>query len=248
MEWLGCPSDLRPPLTLYATALSDVLGEQLVGAYVHGSVARGCANAETSDVDTILVLKSPCTDETAEEIVALHVQSDSPLDAVFVTQCQLRHDGVPTPVEFVIKPTGERKPLLRRSSHRYFLLDRQDAHECSIALIGPPFQELAPRVPWSLVAGCLEDLLPHILPKFKNPALMLCRIAYAFAHRRLCSKRDAGQWAVGALGGRWRPLIQEALDGYAQGLRDDSGATEELRALEQRCREIIIETQDECPE
>jgi len=241
VEWLGCPNELRRPLAEYAAGVSAMLSEQLVGIYVHGSVARGCANAATSDVDVIVVIDAPCDDDVAERVAVLHAQSGITLDATFVTQSQLRDNVVPTPIEFVLKPMGEPRPLSRRGDHAYFLLDRQDAYECSVALSGPPFRELAPTAPWPLVADRLEDLLPYILPKFKNPALMLCRIAYSFVHREFCSKRDAGVWALGVLDEQWRPLIQEALSKYHQGLPDNSAATEELRSLEQQCRSIIVQ-------
>ena len=240
-RWNGCPSDLRRPLSTYAAAVSEALGKALVGIYVHGSLARGCYSAATSDVDVIVVMENPCPDASAEGLSAVHAQSGIPLDAAFVTQHQLSYERVPTPVEFVIKPSGPSKPRLRRGSHGYFLLDRQDAYECSIALAGVPFRDLARPVPWPVLAGCLEDLLPHILPKFKSPALMLCRIAYAFVHRKFCSKHEAGRWALTGLDERWRPLIEQALNGYEQGLRDDSGPTDELRALEQQCRSIIAQ-------
>lgn len=241
VEWLGCPDGLRRSLAEHAAGLATLLQETLVGVYVHGSVARGCSNATTSGADVIVVLRNPCADETAGKLAALHGQSGIALDATFVTQSQLHYDTVPTPIEFVLKPAGECKLLSRRGSHSYFLLDRQDAYECSIALVGPPFSEIAPIVPWPLVADRLEHLLPHILPRFKNPALMLCRIAYAFARHEICSKRDAGHWALTALDAKWQPLIEEALSKYEQGLRDDSGETEELRALEQQCRSIIVQ-------
>ena len=240
-RWLGCPSELKLPLAEYGAGVSAVLQEQLVGVYVHGSVARGCANTTTSDVDVIVVMAGPCGDPAAEKLAALHARSGIALDATFITRSQLREDAIPTPVEFVLKPVGERKPLSRRGNHVYFLLDRHDAYECSIVLSGPPFREIAPAVPWALVAGCLEDLLPHILPKFKNPALMLCRIAYAFIHCEFCSKREAGRWALTVLDRRWWPFIETALARYAQGLPDDSGETEELRAFERECCEITAQ-------
>jgi len=247
IRWSGCPSDLKRRLRRYAAALSDVVGERHVGIYVHGSVARGCHNPTTSDVDMIVVMRSPCPADRAEQLAALHGRSSLRLDATFVTLHQLGHDEALTPVEFVIKPSGQSKPRLSRGSHGYFLLDRQDAYECSITLAGVPFRNLARAVPWPLLGGCLEDLLPHILPKFKNPALMLCRIAYAFVHREFRSKREAGRWALTAFDDRWRPLIEDALNKYAQGLRDDSGPTEELRGIERHCREIIVQTRDGIP-
>lgn len=240
VEWLGCPCELRQSLVHYAAHLGGLLGDQLVGLYVHGSVARGCFSPATSDIDVIAVLAGPCTDEIARDVAGIHTVSDLPLDAVFVTQHHLRHDEVPTPVEFVLKPVGEGELRLRGERHPYFLLDRQDAYECSIALAGPGFSELAPPLPWHLVVDRLENLLPHIVLKFKNPTLMLCRIAYALAHGTLCSKRDAGLWALEGLGGTWRPLVQKSLDRYARGVPEDAEATEALLGLERHCRDVLV--------
>jgi len=240
VEWLGCPRELRQSLVHHAANVGGLLGDQLVGLYVHGSVARGCSNPTTSDVDVIAVLAGPCMDEIARALAGIHRVSDLPLDAVFVKQCQLLHDVEPTPIEFVIKPMGSREPRLRGEEHSYFLLDRQDAYECSIALAGVRFSEFALPLPWHLVVDRLEELLPHIVPKFKNPTLMLCRIAYSLAHGTLCSKRDAGLWALEGLGGTWRPLIQKALDRYARGVAEDADATEALIGLERHCREVLM--------
>jgi streptomycin 3"-adenylyltransferase len=240
--WLGCPDDLKRPLSVYAAAVANVLADGLAGIYVHGSVARGCYSAATSDADLIVVMKTPCADPAAGEVAALHIESGISLDAAFVTQSQLRCHRVPTPIEFLVKSSGPSSPRLWHGSSGYFLLDRQDAYECSISLAGVPFRDLAPPAPWPVRSRVLADLLPHILPKFKNPALMLSRIAYAFVHREFCSKREAGRWALTALDDRWRPVIEQALARYTQGLRDDAGPTDELRALEQQCRDIIAQT------
>jgi len=241
IRWLGCPRDLKRRLRRYVVALSDVLTGRLVGICVHGSVPRGCYNPTTSDVDVIVVMRSPCPADRAEQLAALHDRSSLPLGVTFVTLHQVGHDQVPTPVEFVIKPSGQSKPRLWRGSQGYFLLDRQDACECSITLAGLPFRNLARAVPWPLLGGCLKDLLPHILPKFKNPALMLCRVAAAFAQRTLRSKQEAGHWALEHLDQRWWPLIEVALRRYEEGIPDDRGPTEDLRAFERYFVEFIAQ-------
>jgi hypothetical protein len=69
---------------------------------------------------------------------------------------------------------------------------------------------------------------------------MLYRVTYAFAHRRLCCKRDAGRWALEGFGEpRWRPLLETALSRYEAGVPDDAGPSEELLMFERCCREFI---------
>ncbi|MBN1461255.1 MAG: nucleotidyltransferase domain-containing protein, partial [Armatimonadetes bacterium] len=79
VEWLGCPRELRQSLVHHAANVGGLLGDQLVGLYVHGSVARGCFSSATSDIDVIAVLAGPCTDEIAQDVAAIHTVSDLPL-------------------------------------------------------------------------------------------------------------------------------------------------------------------------
>ncbi|MBF0777492.1 nucleotidyltransferase domain-containing protein [Streptococcus cuniculi] len=37
------------------------VGSNLVGIYVHGSLAYGCFSWEQSDIDFLVVVKSPCS-------------------------------------------------------------------------------------------------------------------------------------------------------------------------------------------
>lgn len=51
------PSDVRARVEEWIASLKEILGEDLVGILVHGSVARGEYRAGESDVDAIVVLK-----------------------------------------------------------------------------------------------------------------------------------------------------------------------------------------------
>jgi hypothetical protein len=90
-------------------------------------------------------------------------------------------------------------------------------------------------VPWPLVAECLDFLFPYIITNFKNPVLMLCRIAYAHTHHSLCCKRRAGEWALETLGERWRPMIEAALALYSEGTADNTGSSAVLQEFEEYC-------------
>jgi hypothetical protein len=42
--------------------------------------------------------------------------------------------------------------------------------------------------------------------------LSVCRILHTFESRLVTTKREAGEWALGALSPEWASLVQEALD------------------------------------
>ena len=40
----------------------DIIGEELTGIYLHGSLAMGCFHSDKSDIDLILVIKDSVSD------------------------------------------------------------------------------------------------------------------------------------------------------------------------------------------
>ena len=55
---LMCPETVKSRVTEYAASLDELLGDDLLGVYLYGSVARGCYHPARSDVDTIVVLNN----------------------------------------------------------------------------------------------------------------------------------------------------------------------------------------------
>ena len=198
----------------YASALFGILGDSLVGVYLYGSLARGCYHAGPSDVDTIVVTRRDCAESDYPAILQVHEEAGVPVDAVFVTEEELSADVFPTPIGFLVKLKIIHVPEGRGD----FLLQRQEAYEAGVALVGPEPREIIRPVPWRLLRQSLDFLFPHIVANFKNPVLMLCRIAYAHAKHSLCSKKQAGEWALQAFEERWRPMISAALAEYAEGV------------------------------
>ncbi len=252
---------------MYTAGLMEVLGDNLRGVYLHGSLARGCHHPSTSDVDIIVVTRESCPEAQHPAILEVHERADTADDVVFVTQDQANADVFPTPIGFLVGALG-RLPRcvlveiagankwvvddLISSGYKIvrvpegrgdFLLQRQDAYEAGIALVGPDPSEIIRPVPWPLLAESLNFLFRHIVTHFKNPVLMLCRIAHAHTHHSLCSKRHAGEWALETLGERWRSMIEAALALYSEGTADNTGSSPVLQEFEQYCAEYISSLQ-----
>ena len=51
-------------LNIFAEKSKNILGENLIGIYLHGSMAFGCFNPLKSDIDLILVVKESVSKET----------------------------------------------------------------------------------------------------------------------------------------------------------------------------------------
>jgi predicted nucleotidyltransferase len=230
---------VKRELDRYVTSLVNVVGGNLRGVYVCGSWARECHNPATSDMDMLVVVEGSLADRTQEAVLRIHRAVQIPIDAVFVTPDQLNADLYPTPVEFLVKPMEGGKLVRLPEGSRDFLLLREDAREVGVALFGPAIQTLTRPVPWPLLAQALDFLFPHIVPRFKNPLLMLCRIAYAHKHHRLCSKKQAGEWAMEEFGNDWREAIGKALREYAMPDGSARVTADTLRDFERHCDEYI---------
>lgn len=82
----------------------DILGQQLTGIYLHGSLAFGCFNTLKSDLDFIVVVQSKLS--LVAKLALLHVlekyhpiapQKGFEMSVVLVSDC--RHFCYPTPYE-----------------------------------------------------------------------------------------------------------------------------------------------------
>lgn len=231
---LMCSDALQDRIAGYAAELAEVLGGNLRGVYLYGSLARGCYHPFASDLDIIVITREVCAEAQHPAILRIHQDVGGPVDAVFLTEDQACADLFPTPVEFLVKLSGHK--IVRVPEGRSdFLLQRQDAYEAGIALVGPDPSEIIRPVPWPLLTECLDFLFPYIITNFKNPVLMLCRIAYAHTHHSLCCKRRAGEWALETFEERWKPVISAALAQYSEGSAGAPVTSAVLQDFEDYC-------------
>ncbi len=234
---LACPRELRDALRGLAGALSDALGEGLAGAYVRGSLARGCYRPEVSDVNILIVTSlrrgfheiAP-VDRALDALAA----AGPAVNAELVTTDQMHADVFPTPLECSRRPTEERlgRPDAPADD---FLLHRRDAWEAGVSLAGPPARGLFEPPPWALLARCLNALLPSMILRYRHPVLTLCRTAHAYARRSLCSKVAAAHWALDRFPRKYHPMIDAALEEYTGRVRPDRALRQDLLEFQAYC-------------
>jgi len=83
---------------------SDLYSDNLIGIYVHGSLAMGCYNPESSDIDFLIIIKNPLTLPEKQRLTAstLHLIANTTekLEFSVIIGEQLEHFTYPTPFEF----------------------------------------------------------------------------------------------------------------------------------------------------
>ncbi len=211
-----------------------ILGEKLVGVYVHGSAAFGCFRWEVSDIDFLAVVNAPLTQEERVALIRclLRISPDAPekgLEMSVVTAEVCRNFVYPTPFElhfsnaylgacladaegYCARPHGGDPDLAG-----HFAVTRA----CGIAWYGAPIDEVFAPVPReALMSSILNDVSDaQDGGVHENPVyfvLNLCRTIACAEQGLMLSKAGGGQWALENLPEEYHPVIRAALDGYTQ--------------------------------
>lgn len=215
----------------FIAAAKEIIGEQLTGIYLHGSLAMGCFNPKKSDIDLIIIIEDNISDEQKvkfmEWVVALNQQAPAKgLEMSIVLRQYCNPFVYPTPFELHFSPAhlkwfsdapqdyiqnmkGDDKDLAA-----HFTIIRQ----YGVTLYGEEIENVFGEVPrkdyidsiWEDVQEAREEILER--PMYIT--LNLCRVL-AFCRDGLClSKREGARWAMEHLPAEYTPIISDALICY----------------------------------
>lgn len=210
----------------------DVLGHNLLGIYLHGSLAMGCFNPKKSDIDLLLVVQKEPSDEEKlafmQQVILLNDEAPAKgLELSIVTKGAVNPFVYPTP--FVLHFSPMHLGWFQNAPVGYVQkmkgTDPDLAAHCTIVrrygipLWGDPIDETFGQVPksayldsiWQDVAQARTDILGD--PMYIT--LNLCRVA-AFVREDLClSKQSGGEWGLNHLPDIYHGMIRNALNCYA---------------------------------
>lgn len=223
--------DVNEIVSTLLSRVQAILGDQLIGMYLEGSLANGGFD-ENSDIDVIVVTASAITEETFSALQAMHQQLatlDSPwaiqFEVSYIPRRALRRfDPIDNLHPNLERGAGEKLKMMHHESdwviHRHILRER------GIVITGPdPKTLIDPIAPDDLRRG-IVDVLPFWLdPILSHPSeinkrgyqsffvLSLCRMLYTLKYGEIIPKHGAAEWGKEHLDPRWKPLIERALLG-----------------------------------
>jgi hypothetical protein len=210
--------------------IQAILGAQLVGMYVVGSLALGDFDPQHSDLDLIIVTVGTLSDETVAALRDVHQRFDQSasawaahLDAVYIPQDVLR-EPFPTAAHYPVLEWPE--PLVLKPLESGWPIQRYTLREHGIVVSGPdPRSLLAPVHPdglrqvsvaivkrWQAQAHSEQEWIAWL----KEPAnltfvvLTLCRLLYTLDTGAVASKPAAARWVERTRAARWSKLIGRA--------------------------------------
>lgn len=245
-------TDVNLALQGFASFLRAILGDKITGMYLTGSLALGDFDPDTSDIDFIVLTRSPLSDDELEEIRNLHTMFDrigsawtGRIEANYITPDAL----VPHPLSTASYPQVEKEtPLFVAplESGWIFHLYTLREHEAKVfgadisALISPIDPDDMRRAAAPVAETWLDQSQndPTWIPWVSEQkyqafvVLTLCRLLYTLETGKVTSKPAAAHWAVAALDPRWASLIERALaNQHAEGQASDSEVAETVEMV-----------------
>lgn len=224
---------------------SDILQENLAGIYLHGSLAAGCFQWARSDIDFLVVVKSPLAKETKRALIdALEeMAEDAPPSGFEMSVILSRYcEEPPYPMPFETHFSAGHREAYRADPMGY--CERMQgtdpdltAHILCLRAFGVTL--MGPSIARTFGAVQREDAMKAILydvndareKLLENPCYYVLNLCRALAYKRdglVLNKRDGGEWALQNLDQEHQRVIQAALNAYQAG-RDmsfDAGLAE----------------------
>jgi streptomycin 3"-adenylyltransferase len=228
----------------------SILGENLAGIYLHGSLAMGCHNPDRSDIDLIVTARQGLAPETRRLLagVLLNLSGDPcPLEVHILLEGDLAAWRHPFPYDFHFSEFW-RERFQAHLAQRDWDLFREDpgrvdpdlaAHLTilrfrGLALHGPSIETTFPAVlPADYLDAILYDYAPARDGIAGNPVygvLNMLRVHWYLQQGRISSKEEAGVWGLDTLpDAELRTVCATALSQYrgeADAPAFDAGALE----------------------
>lgn len=225
------PPSLCALLDTLTDACKRILGDGLVGVYLHGSLAAGCFHPARSDIDFLVVTgRAPALPQKAAWLAAVDALVPAApakgLEGSVVLARFCRDFVYPTPYELHYSPMHRARYLadpVRYASEMHGTDPDLAAHftiarRHGIALYGPPPEQLFAPVPAQAYGDSLwrdaADAPDQVLQNPGSTVLNLCRTLAFFQDGLALSKEEGGRWALEHLGPDCQPLIAASLVWY----------------------------------
>ena len=210
----------------------EILGENLVGIYLHGSAAMGCFNDKKSDIDLLVVVKGKVSDEDKlrymDMVVELNALApEKGIEFSMVRREVCRPFVYPTPFElhfsnahlawyernpreYVLKMNGTDKDLAAHSMivyHRGICLWGDEIRNV--------FEEVDEKAYMDSIWNDIEHAEEEILETPVYTTLNLCRVLAYKKEKLILSKQEGGEWGLRNVPEQFDKMIQTALEEYA---------------------------------
>ena len=214
---------------------NEILGNNLVGIYVHGSIAFRCFNWDSSDIDFIVIIDNPISEHTKLRLLQVleDLTEQAPkkgFEMSVVLKKYSKNFLYPTPYELHFSNDWQLDKYLENPSLLCNDEIRTDwdlaAHftvilSVGVVLCGEPIAEVFGNVPKEhYIDSIRKDIENAKEDVTTNPGyviLNLCRVYAYIKEGVVLSKEKGGQWGLKNLPEKYHNLILTMMDSYVKG-------------------------------
>lgn len=231
--------------------IRQILADNYVGVYFHGSLRLGSFNPEQSDLDFIIVAKHKLDHSIKElicnkilEHICLFPKKGCELSVVLEEHCKnIVH---PIPYEMHVSGNLEKQNIILSDEDKtdpdlasHFHVINVENREFDF---GKPSGEVFSKVPKEYVIDSnYQDILSCVKNIFDDPIyciLNLCRFYAMIKEDLTLSKYDGGKWALENMHSRYHDVIRLAMEGY-MGNQNNRYDADELKDFAQESISLI---------
>ncbi len=223
--------DYKTILNIILDEYKRILGKDMTGMYVHGSIAFGCFNRHKSDIDFIVVTKISPTQRQKKQMIGVLLDIDkvcppNGVEMSVVLEKHCRNFIYPTPYELHFSNTH--KERCRADVKRYCEemkgTDKDlAAHfmvikKVGITLWGEEISSLFGQVPKEYYLDSIEsdikEAKKEVLKNSVYITLNLCRVLAYVKEGLIISKEQGGIWGLEHIDKRYKDVIKTSLKSY----------------------------------
>jgi predicted nucleotidyltransferase len=216
--------DVNGVLFNISNGIKDILGKNLIGLYLFGSLTYGDFNPDSSDIDLVAIINNPLNHHELELIKQLHKQIEN-----HYRRWKDRLECSYTPVDMLknILPPKKLRPYYgggifydEAPYGNEWIINNYLLRKHGIPLVGSDFKKLINPIDiLEVQKACIRDLFQEWEPKITDfewldnshyqsyLVMNLCRILYTVICGTTGTKKVSAEWVKNKFGLPWSNLI-----------------------------------------
>jgi predicted nucleotidyltransferase len=246
------PKFVKEVLKETLLGVHSILGDNLIGIYLYGSLAMECFNPKSSDIDIIVVAKKRLLREQREKIINYlkGVCSKSKrIELSMVCEDVIRHPRYPIIVDLHFEYWGD---IFENKKNNEILSNLYTTKKRGFRIWGKPINDVFSEIPAQYhLRSVIEDLehtrkYLHESPERVgyDPAvywiLGSCRILAFIREEKVLSKLEGGQLGLANLPKQYHEVIKQALSYYRGKKKEHIWNHEKLEAFADYMTRVIL--------
>ena len=219
------PAQVSALLQDLTARLPVILGRNLIGVYLYGSLTQRAFNPKRSDVDCIVVTRCDLSDAQFRRLGAWLARAarSNPWAERLQMLFLIKDEVLTMDSKACLYQFGS----LKRAGSDGNPIIWLNVLKSGVVLFGPRPETFVPVITPETLFCALEREVGYLREEIsENPqsewrdapsyrayaVLTLCRILYSFRKGAIVSKPRAAKWAIEHLSEEWREIIRQALD------------------------------------